>query len=68
VYPSKILVFNRYTLHGIKSQLKDVSKSLLLISRFNKGLEKVKKKGIYRQLIEKWKLTDTEIREVTAHQ
>lgn len=35
-------------------------KSLLLISRFNKGLEKVKKKGVYGQLIEKWDLTDTE--------
>jgi len=38
-------------------------KSLLLVSRFNEGLKKIKDKGIYGELIEKWGLTDTEIRE-----
>ncbi len=36
-------------------------KSLLLISRFNKGLEKIRKEGVYSELIEKWDLTNTEI-------
>ncbi|MGA8163685.1 MAG: transporter substrate-binding domain-containing protein [Waddliaceae bacterium] len=48
---------------GLRLITRKDPKSLLLISRFNKGLEKLKSEGVYEQLIKKWDLTDTEVRE-----
>lgn len=51
-----------FTNKGLRLITRNEPKSLLLISRFNKGLEKIKTNGRYDQLIQSWGLINTEVK------
>lgn len=62
IYENQLKVVTNPLLdEGLRLVAKPGEISEYLIEKFNDGLAKVKQKGIYKQLLEKWDLIDTEI-------